>query len=170
MAKPNAIIVTNLEGIILLNKIELIVYDPICKNKLPENIIYIEYDNITIIPVAIIGFINHLIMFIFSFTVLTRTVKLIENAIIWQTTVANAAPAAPPKINTSVGICVNTTFNIAFAITPNNKAIAGTKTFPNPCNAPLIVWIKAANTIAIAQICKTNAPYGAFGNNNSKIG
>ena len=61
-------------------------------------------------------------------------------------------------------------FIINFTITPHNKDIIGTYTFPIPCRAPIMVCSIVINIIDIQLICNNIAPELAFGNNSSNIG
>lgn len=50
------------------------------------------------------------------------------------------------------------------------NAIAGTASFPYPCNAPFIVWSSIVNIIVNELICNITSPALAFGNNKLSIG
>lgn len=82
-----------------------------------------------------------------------------------QAIVPIAAPITPIS-----GIGTNTILIINFAITPTVKAIAGTITFPKPCNAPLIVCARTVKIIANELICSKRVPEDCAGNNSFNIG
>ena len=68
------------------------------------------------------------------------------------------------------GIFNNTIFNTNLTKHPIPNAVAGTITFPNPCNAPFIVWSNIENITDTDISCNNSAPSFAFGYNKFNIG
>ena len=69
-----------------------------------------------------------------NFTFLFKTLNTIINATMWHAIEPIAAP-----YTFICGILSYIKFNISLTTQPIPKAIAGTITFPKPCNAPFIV-------------------------------
>lgn len=128
------------------------------------------YRIIPIDKLAKIGFIKYFDKSNFILIFLLNAIKLINMEITWHITVANAAPATPPKTNEAGFTFTNIKFKISLIDTPIESAITGTLIFPSPWRAPFIVCSSVINTIEILLIWNINSPLLAFGNNICKIG
>ena len=66
-------------------------------------------------------------------------------------------------------IGINNILKISFIMAPNANAITGILTFPNPCNAPFIVWVSTTNITVKDAYLSISAPDDAFGNKRLNI-
>ena len=112
----------------------------------------------------------------------TLTLNLSKNKVYTQDEIdeliANAkqedssATGAPAEVKVSLknGIFNNTIFNTNLTKHPIPNAVAGIITFPNPCNAPFIVWSNIENITDTDISWSNSAPSFAFGYNKFNIG